>query len=50
MRARPIRKTHDSLVAEGLHLLGCQGAVHVTQTQTTSTVGSQGVDLEEKTG
>ena len=49
MRAGPIRKTHDPLVAEGLHLLGCQGAVHVPQSQTTSTVGSQGVDLEERT-
>ena len=45
MRAGPIRKAHDPLVAERLHLLGCQGAVHVTQSQATSTVGSQGVHL-----
>ena len=49
MRAGPIRKTHDPLVAERLHLLGRQGAVHVTQSQATSTVGSQGVHLGERT-
>ena len=42
---RAVGEPSDLLVAERLHQLGRERAVHVAQTQTPGTVGPEGVDL-----